>query len=135
MTAARDELHGRIGTYLREAFGELVKEAPDEPAYFVPLGRIGVRVEAEAVGDDSALVEAYAWIAQRIAVDDEVARFLARRNAGMRFGALCVDAESDVILRHALFPDATSKVVLARLVEVLADTADKLDEELRARFG
>ena len=133
MTTAQQELHRRTGDHLREAFGELVKEAPDGSAFFVPLGRIGVRVEIEAVGDDGALIETYAWIAQSLTVSEEIAAFLAYRNAGLRFGALCVDGEGAIILRHALFAEATSKTVLARLVEVMANTADSLDQELHER--
>jgi hypothetical protein len=135
VTTAQTELHQRVGVQLREAFGELVAEAPDGSAFFVPLGRIGVRVEVEAVGDGNALVEAYSWIARDLTVDDPLGSFLAHRNAGLRFGTLCVDGEGAVILRDALFPESVSKTVLARLVRLLADTADELDEELRKRFG
>lgn len=135
MTSAQTDLHRHVGVQLAEAFGELVKEAPDGSAFFVPLGRIGVRVEVEAVGEENALVEAYCWIAQGLTVDDALGSFLAHRNAGLRFGGLCVDGEGAVIFRHALFAEAASKIVLARLVEVMANTADTLDEELRERFG
>jgi hypothetical protein len=135
VTPAQADLHERVGVHLREAFGELVKEAPDGSAFFVPLGRIGVRVEVEAVGEQDALVECYAWIAQKLAVDEALGSFLAHRNAGLRFGALCVDGEGAVIFRHALFAESASKIVLARLVEVMADTADTIDQELRERFG
>jgi hypothetical protein len=135
VTPAQAELHKRVDGYLREAFGELVKEAPDGSAFFVPLGRIGIRVEVEAVGADQALVESYSWIAQDLTVDDALGSFLAHRNAGLRFGALCVDGEGAVIFRHALFAESTTKTVLARLVEVMADTADTFDQELRERFA
>lgn len=135
MTPAQVELHQRIQGYLRESFGELVKDAPDGSACFVALGRIGVRVEAEAVGDGDALVESYSWIAQDLTVDEALGSFLAHRNAGLRFGALCVDGEGAVIFRHALFAESASKIVLARLVEVMADTADTIDQELRERFA
>ena len=135
MIPAQAELHKRVDGYLREAFGELVKEAPDGTAFFVPLGHIGVRVEVEAVGAQDALVECYAWIGQDLAVDEALGSFLAHRNAGLRFGALCVDGEGAVIFRHALFPESAIKTVLARLVEVMADTADTIDQELRERFA
>lgn len=135
MSVAQEELLELTGRHLREAFGELVKDAPGEAAFFIPLGRLGVRVEIEAIGDQQALVEVYSWVAQRIVVDDGLTDFLVRRNAGLRFGALCVDGEGDIIFRHALFPDGAGKPVLRRLIEVMADTADTLDEEIRSRFG
>lgn len=135
MNAAQEQLHERVDRYLHEAFGELVKNAPNEPAFFVPLGRIGVRVEVEEIDDHNAIVECYAWIAQQLTADERLAAWLARRNAGMRFAALCVDDEGAVIVRHALFADGLEKPVLARLVEVMASTADELDEELRDSFA
>jgi hypothetical protein len=92
-------------------------------------------VEIEAVGEDDAIVECYCWIAQKLTVDDSLAAFLAHRNAGLRFAALCVDGEGAVIVRHALFAETLDKTVLGRLVETLSAIADELDEELRGRFG
>jgi hypothetical protein len=135
VTAVQEELHRLTGAHLLEAFGELVKSAPHEPAFFVPLGRVGVRVEIESVGESNALVEVYSWIAQDLAVSESLASYLAHRNAGLRFGALCVDGEGAVIFRHALFAESASKTVLARLIEVMADTADTLDQEIRERFA
>ena len=104
--------------------------APDEPAFFVALGRIGVRVETESVGADAAIVECYSWIAQSALVYEPLAAFLARRNASMRFASLCVDGEGAVIIRHAMFSEATSKELLARLVKTLAVAADEIDLEI-----
>jgi Putative bacterial sensory transduction regulator len=130
VTSAQTELHDRVATYLRESFGELLSHAPSEPAFFVALGRVGVRVEIEAVGADAAIVECYSWIAQSAVVDEHLAAFLSRRNASMRFASLCVDGEGAVIIRHALFAEATSKELLARLVGALAMAADELDLEI-----
>lgn len=135
VSSAQDELHQQVGAELREAFGELVREAPDEAAYFVALGRIGVRVEVEPVGGENALIETYSWIAQQLTVDDSIAAFLVRRNAGMRFAALCVDGEGAIILRQALFPEQLSKTVLVRLLELMSAAADTIDQELRERFA
>jgi len=124
-----------VGGQLREAFGELVQEAPDGSAYFVGLGRIGVRVEVEAVGEETALVESYSWIAQRVKVSERVADFLVRLNAEMRFTALCIDGEDAIILRNALFPEQLEKAVLARQIELLSVAADRIDQELTERFA
>jgi hypothetical protein len=135
VTSSQKLLHDRVGGYLSGAFGELVKHAPDEPAFYVPLGRIGVRVEIEAVDEQNAIVECYCWIAQQLTVEEQLAAFLAHRNAGMRFGSLCVDGDGAVILRHSLFAEAVTQELLSRLVQILAHTADELDEELRGRFS
>ena len=130
MTSAQTELHDRVEGYLRESFGDLLSSAPSEPAFFVALGRVGVRVEIEAVGADAAIVECYSWIAQSALVDENLAAFLSHRNASMRFASLCVDGEGAVIIRHAMFSEATSKELLARLVQSLAAAADEVDLEI-----
>jgi hypothetical protein len=130
---AQAELFDRTLVYLRESFGELVSSVPGDPALFVAIGRVGVRVEIEAVGEDAAIVECYSWIAQGAVVDEHLAAFLARRSASLRFASLCVDGEGAVIVRHALFSEGTSKELLARLVSSLAVAADTLDLEIRGR--
>lgn len=117
---------------LRAAFGEQVLRAPDGSALFVALGPIGVRVEVADVGGGDAAIEAYAWIGQDLEITPELGLDLARRNAGLRFGALSVDDEDAIILGHALFGDAAGATAVVRLVRVLAETAEALDAELRA---
>jgi hypothetical protein len=134
LTAAQRELLASTGAKLRAEFGDAVIESRDEPAHFVRLGSIGVRVDIEPAGDDDAVIAAYSWIAQGLTVTPELGLFLAERNAELRFGALSVDGEGAIILGDALFADGANQTVLARLVTVLAESAQALDEELRARF-
>ena len=133
--APQRRLYEQAGRHLRAGFDELVLESPDEPAFFVRLGSVGVRVNVEPAGEDAAILEAYAWLARDLPIDAEVGLFLARRNVELRFGSLCIDAEDAVILQHALFEESVSEPALERLVRLLADTADTLDAELRSRFG
>lgn len=133
--AAQAECHRRAGEDLRATFGELVRDAPAEPAYFVALGSIGVRVEVGAVGDDEAVIDVYSWLAQRLPITPELGLFLARRTAELGFGALSIDAEDAIILQHSLFAEGANAVVLPRLVALIASTAEVLDDELRARFS
>ncbi len=129
----QQRLYEEAGRCLRAGFGELVLESPDEPAFFVRLGSVGVRVNVEPAGEDAAILEAYAWLARDLAIDAELGLFLARHNVELQFGSLCVDVEDAVILQHALFEESVSEPVLERLVRLLAHTADTLDAELRAR--
>jgi hypothetical protein len=132
---AQEECHRRAGDDLRAAFGEAVRGNPDEPAFFVALGRIGVRVDVRAVGDDDAAIDVLSWIGQGLDVTPELGLWLARRNTELSFGALCVDGEDAIVLQHSLFADGASGVVLPRLVALIAETADLLDDELRSDAG
>ena len=122
----------RVGRWLRVAFGDAVAEAPSDPtAYYVAQGRIGVRVNVVPVGDGDAVIEAYSWIGQGVPITDWLGRYLAERNAELRFGTLSIDGEGAIILAHSLFGDGADEVVLPRLVRIISETADALDEELR----
>lgn len=128
-------LYDDAGRWLRSSFGGAVLEAEDESAYFVARGRIGVRVQVTPVGDGDVVLEAYSWIAQGLHTGPELGLFLAERNAELRFGALSIDGEGAIILGHTLFADGASEAVLSRLVQILAESAEALDAELRARFA
>lgn len=132
---AHEQLYRRTGGLLRNAFGERVLESPDEPAYFVPLGKIGVRVNVEPVADGDAVIESYSWIAQGLAVTPAIGLYLAQRNVELRFGSLGVDGEGAIILQHSLFSEGADSIVLERLVRVMAESAEALDGELRERFA
>jgi hypothetical protein len=135
LTDAQQLLLRLTGALLHASFDELVLASEEEPAFFVRLGAIGVRVNVEPIGDDSAIVEAYAWIGQELAITPELGLFLVQRNVELRVGALCVDQEGSIFLQHALFAESVNEVVLERLVRILATNAERLDDELTDRFG
>lgn len=117
----------RVRRILRRAFGEAVSEAPGEQGFFVAVGRIGVRVQVQ----ESGAVQCYSWIAQEREITSELGLAIARRNQSLTFGSLSVDGEDAIILEHWLFPESVDKVVLPRLVTLIAAMADSIDDELR----
>lgn len=135
LTVAQEALLGRTGERLRERFGELVVQSPDEPAFFVGLGATGVRIDVQPFGDDEAVLEAYCWLAQGLRVDAEVGLFLARENVELRIGSLCIDGENAILLQHALFTDSLTTDTLERVVRLLAGLGEQLESELRSRFS
>jgi hypothetical protein len=135
LTPAQRDLLDRIAPTLGEVFGERVLIAPDQPSLFVRLGSVGVRLDvADAPGGD-AVLECYAWVARELPITPELGLYLAQCNVELHFGALAIDGDGAIMLQHALFAESVSDSVLVRLIRVLADTADVLDADLRARFG
>jgi hypothetical protein len=135
LNEAQRELLAQAGDRLRAAFPGLVLESEHEPAYFVSLGSIGVRVGAESLGEEGAMLEACAWIGRELPIDSELGLFLARRSAELPLGALCIDAEGSIFLAHALLAESVGDSVLERLVRWLAHAGETLDRELQERFG
>jgi hypothetical protein len=135
LTEPQRELLRETGAQLREAFAGNVLESEQEPAYLVTLGEVGVRVGVEPLGEESAMLEACAWIGRELAIRPELGLFLAERNAQLPLGSLCIDAEGSIFLQHALLAEGVEPSVLERLIRWLAHSAETLDRELRERFG
>lgn len=135
LNEAQRELLGVAGERLRAAFPGLVLESEQEPAYFVSLGSLGVRVSAEPLGGEEAMLESSAWIGRELSAGPELGLFLARRNAELPLGALCIDAQGSIFLAHALLAESLTGSVLERLIRWLAHAAETLDQELRERFA
>lgn len=124
-----------VGQYLRDAYGEDVRESADRPSFFVPTPPNGVWVRVSAIGEDEVVVDAYTWIGHELEVTAEVEHYLLERNASLRFGKVGIDTDGDLLLEHSLFPEAVEAVVLERVVDLVASVADDLEWELAERFG
>lgn len=135
LVPAQREVLDRVGAILGGAFAGDVLIAPDQPSLFVRLGETGVRLDVTTAPSGDPLLECYAWLARELPITAELGLYLARRNIELHFGALAIDGEGAVMLQHSLFAESITEPVLVRLVRILAETADVLDAEIRARFG
>ena len=117
---------GSVERILRRAFGEAVTRAPDEPAWFVAIGSVGVRVQLE----ESGAVQCYSWVARGREITAELGLALARRNNELSFTSLSIDDEDAIIVEHWLFPESVDRVVLPRTVTFVATVAESIDDEL-----
>lgn len=131
---AQQHCYEQAQRHLEGAFGPQVQEHPHEPSFFVATGRVGVRVDVTAVGEDDAVIDVLSWIAQGLPVTPDVGEWLARRAISLGFGALAIDGEDAIILQHSLFAEGANGVVLPRLVALMGTTADAIDAELREEF-
>jgi hypothetical protein len=131
---AHERCHAEVAEHLRESFGELVQAAESEPAFYVPLGRVGAAVAVVPIEGGSAVVDVYALILRELEVTPEVSAFLVRWAHGLRFICVSVDGDGDIVLKASLFAEAVTKAVLSRLVELTAAMADALEAALRERF-
>jgi hypothetical protein len=131
---AQEDLYARVASYLKQAFGELAEADPDQPVFVLGLGRIAMRIGASSIGDAGAVVDIWTWIGHGITVTPDIALHLVRKNGQLRFGALGLDSDGDILYDHALLDESVSKDSLARIVRVMAASAEELDDELTMRF-
>ena len=130
MTPAQRDLYELVGRCLCEAYGDHAGTASRQATYLVPVGPHGVRVTTCAVGDNDALVELYTWLGDGVELTPSITRYLLEKNARLRFGSLGIDGDGDVLLADSLFAEHVNAVALARLIELLAATADEVEREL-----
>lgn len=128
------ECHELVGRCLREAFGELV-QSEDASTFLVPGGPYGMRVRVSPIGEDEAVVDVCTWLGRDLEATPQLARYLLEENARLRFGALAIDPDGDIVLAHALFPDALDGVALERLIKLMAAVAVEIEAELSRRFA
>ena len=127
---AQEDLYARVGTYLRQRFGDLVAASEDEPAFFVDAGGRSFLITVSANGSDTAVM-AYTKLGGGVAVTPEVALFLLRTAHGeMPFGTVGLNDDNAIVLHHVLFSEAVTEQRLAELLTTLAESCDRLDDGL-----
>lgn len=131
---AHEECYALVAAYLRQSFGELAEPDDEHPIFYVQLGRKMLRVGVDPVGDDLAVVEVFTWLGAGLPMTFEVIEHMLQQNGRLRFGALALDEDGDVLFHHSLAGEGLDKDFLATLIHIMADSADQLENELSVRF-
>src|SRR4051812_22226144 len=131
---AHEEAYTLVAGYLRQSFGDLAEADEERPYFSLALGRVGINVTVQAMGDDEAAINIYTWLAHGLEVTDEAARFLLERNGAFRVGRFSIDDDGDIMLDHTLLADTLSKAELATVVRWMSGIADEVEDELKMRF-
>jgi hypothetical protein len=132
---AHERCYAMVASYLKQSFGDLAEPSENDPSFYVALGRVGMYVTANSMGDDDASVSVYAWLARGLTITPEVASRMLELNAEYRFGALAVDSDGDIIYEHVLPAEGLTKGALATVVRLVSSGANEIDNELRMRFA
>ena len=81
------------------------------------------------------MVDLYSPIVREIETTPELMRWLLHTNYRMRMGALGLDGDGDVVLKHSLVGDTVTREELQIVLTTLVQLADELDDEITRRFG
>lgn len=130
---AQQRLHGRVSSYLNDAFGEFAEPISDEPAFTVHLGRVHITVVVNANGPHMASVLAFTPVATGLRITLELATLLLEKNHIAPFGILGL-RNGEIWLHHVLFGETLNNDTLAMLLRILADYAEGTQDELNLRF-
>lgn len=104
-------------------------------AYAVDVGSVRVFVGARLV-DDATVVRVFSITNVDVPLDGDLPRFLVGLNFGFAIGRFSVDAERKAVwFDHVLGADDLSDGTLSHTIAAVAGTADRYDDEIKARFG
>ena len=134
-TPAVQKCYERITPLVKEIFGEFAEPHPDYPAFTIAVGSAYVTVRVNPWGDDDATIQTAAYVVSGAEMTPELMRYLLTQNADLRFGAFGVDSDGDIILHHSIACAACDKDDLKASAMGLVHYADRVDDEIIAKFG
>lgn len=106
---------------------------------FVKMGSTVARITVIDWGDGNTLVKIDAPILFDVPVTDELYKYVAQNSNKRFFGALgLVEGDDGLAILHmdqTILGDTLDEPELMFAVVLVAQTADKLDDELQSRFG
>lgn len=125
----------QIVSYAAELFGDALQLDRRRPVVFVQHGSAITSLAVNPIEVHSTVVDLYSPIVREIETTPELMRWLLHTNYRMRMGALGLDGDGDVVLKHSLVGDTVTREELQIVLTTLVQLADELDDEITRRFG
>jgi len=132
MSATRD----RVASMLASMVGP-VQFSPGGDLSF-PFESTRVYVNVGQIGDESAIVNVFAFTNVDVDPTPELYEFVATHAGDWVFGHLALnvtEGRGTLIFRHTLLADYLDEAELATAVRAVAVTANDIDDELKQQFG
>lgn len=125
----------RISSYVAEIYPDTTEFAATEPMLFVQHGSTVVTVAISPVEIHSSVVDLYALLVREPPVTPELMRWMLEANNRYRIGALSLDEDGDIVLKHCLLGDLLAAQELRPVLTSFVTLADELDDEISETFG
>ena len=125
----------RISSYVAEIYPDTTEFAATEPMLFVQHGSTVVTVAISPVEVHSSVVDLYALVVREPPITPELMRWMLEANNRYRIGALSLDEDGDVVLKHCLLGDLLAAQELRPVLTSFVTLADELDDEISETFG
>ncbi|HEX8002718.1 MAG TPA: YbjN domain-containing protein [Mycobacteriales bacterium] len=124
----------KVEAVLRQMFPEVMELT--DGGYAVDAGSVRVFVQARLV-DTAPMVKVFSITNVELpAAPEGLAEFLLALNFQIGLGRFSLDAANRAVwCDHVLTADELDDVTLARAIAAVASTADRYDDEIKARFG
>ncbi len=134
-TPTQKTTYEKIVPWMKELFGTFAQVRADVPVMGVMVGSALAQVSVFPWGDHDATITVRAYVVTGAELTPDLAHYLLRKNADMRFGAFGVDDDGDILFEHTIVGSTCDKEELRSSVMAVALTADQFDDEIVARWG
>ncbi len=134
-TPAVQAAYERIAPMMKELFGEFVSTDPNIPAFGISMGSAYAQIAVYAWGDNDATLRAWSWVLTGAETTPELMRYLLDTNANIRFGSFGMDEVGDILFQNTILAATCDKEELRATIMAVVSTADRVDDELVAKFG
>lgn len=134
-TKTHQEVHERVGEWMKELFGMFFHEIPGVPVYVFQQGDTLVQITVAPWGDDDATITVRSWVVHDVEVTQEFMHYLLRENDTFRFGAFGLDNEDDVFFEHTIVGSTCDPEELKASVLAVAGTSDRYAEKIIPVYG
>lgn len=132
----QEDTYRRVGTWMREIFGEGLIVRDELPSYVVRAGSALVHVGILPWPDhNDSTVRIISFVVRGPDTDSELTNFLLRENDDFRFGAFALDGDGDVSFNYTMIGSTVTKDALRLVVGAVGGTADRYDNQIVDRWG
>jgi len=132
---ARSATYARICPWLRESFGDLLVERPDDVSCSVLIGSALTQILVLPWGTADSLLVIRSYVVTGARLDADLMRFLLEANARVRFGAFGLDGEGDIFFQQTLLGSTCDPQELRVSTMSVAAVADEFDDRIVERWG
>ncbi len=138
-SAKQRECFERFTNMLFGLFGKANVHAFDETSFAMQRGSALVHIRFLPFGEERATINVFAMVAREVPYSEELMRELLQQNLDFRFGGFGAHVNEqglvDVIFQHDILADALDEPELGFSVGAVAETSDRLDDEIVAKYG
>lgn len=134
-TAAQEACYHRVMPWMQKLFGAYALEFEDYPRVGVAVGSAFAVVSVHPWGDDEATVATRAYVVTEARLDEDLYKWLLRKNDELRFGAFGIDDDNDIFFKHSVLGTTLDIDELKSSVLSVVMTADAYDDQITECWG
>jgi len=134
-TLAQQSIFGRISTWAREMFGELVFVSPDAPVISLQIGSAYLSALVVPWGENEAIINVRSYVVSDVTLTPDLMHYLLQSNANFAIGAFGIGSENSIVFEHTIVGSTCDKEELRTSFHAVITIADEEDDFIVSRWG